>query len=249
MARCLHAREGRMRTESMRAASPEITYPPAPWALAGQMYCSLWWVPAERCRAVRDRELVPIEVAGRVCVTVGFVDYQQGSVLTYGELFVGMMVRHAGTGRSGSKVDLIWVDDATSQRGGRELWGIPKELGRFELDHGAPGGGFSGRAWDDEGRLLIEARFGSGLGLPLRRRTRLSFPGLQRRSGLVHSVDAEIECSPRLCRATHRIPADSPLAALGIAGTRPLMSLWAKDFRTRLPAAVPLPRRETLHDD
>jgi NAD(P)-dependent dehydrogenase (short-subunit alcohol dehydrogenase family) len=161
-------------------------------------------------------------------------------VLTYHEVFAGVMVRHAATGLTGMTVNHIWVDDETSLRGGRALWGVPKELARFDFDHQAPGGGFLGKAWDPQGRTLIEGRFTPGLGLPQDTRTKVGLPGLQRLRGALHSMAAEFETSPRLARADITVPQDSPLAVLGIAGRRPLVSFVMKDFRTSLEAAVPV---------
>ncbi|PTL82817.1 acetoacetate decarboxylase family protein [Vitiosangium sp. GDMCC 1.1324] len=220
------------------AASAEESYPPTPWALVGQMYSSIWLVPAERCSlAVVNPELTPVKVAGRVVVMLGFVDYQEGSVMTYRELFANVMVRHP-SGLSGVMSDQIWVDEPRSLKGGRELWGIPKQLARFDLDHRLVGGGFSGRAWDEAGKLLFEARYGSGLGLP--KRTKVSVATVQPLGGQVTTTLPSVECELRLVRADCDVPADSPLAALGVAGRRPLMSVWMKDLRTQLGPAKPV---------
>jgi len=216
------------------------TYPPAPWALTGQMYSSIWWVPAAGCTVPLDPELVPIQAAGRVCVATVFVHYQPGSVLTYHEVLGGVLVRHTRTGRTGMTVPFIWVDSASSKQGGRELWGVPKEMARFTFDHNAPGGGFSGEAWDESGRPLLSARFTGELGLPGSVRPKLALPSLQPLRGELHEAQASIECAPRVMRARYTIPPESPLAALGIAGRRPLLSTWLKDFRTLLQAATPI---------
>ncbi|WNG46005.1 hypothetical protein F0U60_19225 [Archangium minus] len=227
-----------MSADAVKTAAEEQSYPPTPWPLVGQMYSSIWLVPADRCSfAVVHPELSPIKVAGHVVVMMGFVDYQQGSMMTYRELFANVMVRHT-SGLSGSKVDQIWVDEPRSLRGGRELWGIPKQLARLELNHQAPGGGFSGKAWDEKGTLLLEARYSSGLGLP--RRMKVSVPTVQPLRGQVTTTDASVDCELRLVKATCNVPADSPLAALGVANRRPLMSIWMKDLRTELGAAKPV---------
>lgn len=221
-------------------AVPAEDFPPAPWALQGQLYCSVWWVPAEQCVLPVDPELVPLQVAGRVCVAAAFVDYQAGSVLTYRELLAGVMVRHTGSGRTGLKVEHIWVDDARSLRGGRELWGVPKELARFEFDAQAPGGGFSAKAWDAHGNLLLSGRYGSGVGLPGLGRTRVALSGLNRLRGEVHGSLGKLDTTPRLVRARIEVPSGSPLAALGIAERGPMVSVHLKDFRISLPAAKPV---------
>jgi hypothetical protein len=187
-----------------------------------------------------DPELVPVQVAGRVCVATVFVHYQPGSVLTYHELLGGLLVRHGRTGRTGLTVPFIWVDSASSKQGGRELWGVPKELARFEFDHHAPGGGFSGQAWDESGRPLLSGHFSEGLGLPGSVRPKLALPSLQPLRGQMHGALASIQSAPKVVRARYTVPPESPLAALGIAGRTPLMSTWLKDFRTLLQAATPL---------
>lgn len=230
--------------ETSNAAAPERDFPPAPWALQGQLYAAVWWVPAEQCHAPRDAELVPIQVADRVCVVAAFVDYQPGSVLTYHELLAGVLVRHEASGAVGLKVDHIWVDDARSLRGGRELWGVPKELARFEFHHDAPGGGFTGKAWDADGKLLMEGHFTSGLGLPRGARTTVGMSGLARLRGEVHLSQGKLESSPRVVRPHVKVPADSPLAVLGLSVRDPMMmGVQLRDFRTRLPAAEPVRQR------
>ncbi len=221
-------------------AIPAEGYPPAPWALQGQLYCARWWVRARQCAPPVDPELVPVQVAGRACVLAGFVDYQPGSVLAYRELMAGVLVRHTASGHSGVKVDHIWVDDARSLRGGRELWGVPKQLARFEFDSHAPGGGFSAKAWDAHGTLLLSGHFTSGLGLPGAGRTRLTLPGLNRLRGEVHASLVAFDTAPRLVRARFEVPPDSPLATLGIAGRRPWVGVNMRDFRVLLPAAKPV---------
>jgi hypothetical protein len=59
-------------------------------------------------------------------------------VLAYRELLVAVL----GLGRPGAlrcSVGQIWVDSAASRSGGRDLWAIPKELGRFEWQERADG--------------------------------------------------------------------------------------------------------------
>lgn len=55
--------------------------------------------------------------------------YEEGSTLRYSELVVWVAVRHGW--RVGALITHIYVDDAVSMRGGREIWGLPKELARF----------------------------------------------------------------------------------------------------------------------
>lgn len=93
-------------------------YPPAPWAMHGQLWLSLIKVPTA-VDALR-----PAGVYG-----VAMVTYETPSPLTYGELLVGRAVRSPVKGVT---ITDIWVDSPASVRGGREIWAIPKELGTFE---------------------------------------------------------------------------------------------------------------------
>lgn len=109
-------------------------YPPPPWRMHGQM-----WLTLVRTTADAGPER-PAGVYG-----VGLVDYQEPSPLTYGELLVARQVTipRPESGRSptsGKHVTVtdIWVDSAPSRAGGRELWGVPKELADFTWDRPDP---------------------------------------------------------------------------------------------------------------
>jgi hypothetical protein len=104
-----------------------VDYPPAPWAVQGQLWVSLFRLPKD----VDD--LRPAGVYG-----AAFVSYEPGSVLTYSELLVARPVQHDEHGRRVSIVD-IWVDSPESVAGGRALWAIPKGLCDFTLDAGHTG--------------------------------------------------------------------------------------------------------------
>jgi acetoacetate decarboxylase len=56
------------------------------------------------------------------------VRYTAGT-LTYNELAVGPLVRRGA--RTGALAHHIWVDNPASLWGGRQLWGIPKQLAEF----------------------------------------------------------------------------------------------------------------------
>jgi hypothetical protein len=216
-------------------------YPPAPWVLRGQMYFSVWWVPLERVQVRLHPAFELLSPAGRVCVAACFVDYQEGSVLTYGELFGAVSVKVRGTRRHGLTVTHMWVDSERSLHGGRALWGMPKELARFELDHAPPEGTFAGACWDPRGGELARARFKALPGLlPRFVRLPLELPNLQVLQGKAHAPRGPIRFSPQLLRADWSIPAQSPLASLGIAGARPWVSAQVRDFEWTLFAPTPV---------
>ncbi|MBY0587683.1 acetoacetate decarboxylase family protein [bacterium] len=113
-------------------------YPPAPWHLSGQ------GVQLVQTVDVRDvRRLVPPELSivsvwpGRTLGVVAFAHYGPGSVLEYDELIIApAIVRYRG--QWGVWVSHIYVNHPLSVQGGRELWGVPKELADFR--------------WHDDGR-------------------------------------------------------------------------------------------------
>lgn len=77
--------------------------------------------------------LVIESVAGRTMGMLAFLAYEPPSPLVYRELiWMPARVRDPRTGARGSWVAVMVVDDEVSLRAGRELWALPKTLGRFE---------------------------------------------------------------------------------------------------------------------
>ena len=110
-----------------------VPYPPEPWYLGGSLLLSVFRVPlaglpdaALACVPPDHALLAP---GGAVPVGVACVRYEPGGVLAYDELLVALPVR-CGI-RVRCSVPWIWVSSASSMHGGRELWGIPKEIGEF----------------------------------------------------------------------------------------------------------------------
>ncbi|POX41098.1 hypothetical protein C3486_11000 [Streptomyces sp. Ru73] len=102
---------------------PEPGYPAPPWRARGTLWLSLV--------TARDPLPLPADLAplgSRRLLAVLLVRYVTGT-LRYDEFAVGSPARrgrHVGLYCHG-----IWVDSAASLRGGRGLWGIPKEPARF----------------------------------------------------------------------------------------------------------------------
>jgi acetoacetate decarboxylase len=172
-----------------------MAHPEPPWHLNGEFVV----VPA----LVRPRALGGVLLA----------NYTSGT-LAYHELIVfsratarGMVISH------------IYVDDEQSLSGGREIWGLPKELASFEY------GAKRFRASRD-GRLLLDAR--------LRRRpgkVPLIVPApIVSEAGATRGV-ARVKAAPAL--VTLDVPPDSPFAGLGLDGTR--LGLAGDDLRLTMP--------------
>ncbi|MDJ1135148.1 acetoacetate decarboxylase family protein [Streptomyces iconiensis] len=104
----------------------EASYPPAPWRSAGTMWAAE--LTAQKKLSV-PRGLSILGDPRRLVVLL--VRYREGAV-TYDEFMVTSPAR-AGF-RPGLWIHAIWVDSSASLAGGRHIWGVPKELARFEWD-------------------------------------------------------------------------------------------------------------------
>ncbi|MEV8439619.1 acetoacetate decarboxylase family protein [Actinosynnema sp. NPDC051121] len=105
-----------------------MTYPPEPWHLHGRACVSVWLV---RSTALPPLPVRPVTVFGRAVVGTAFVRYRPPG-LAYHEVLAAVLVRRGL--RFGVSITRIWVDSPASRAGGRELWGIPKELAEFGWD-------------------------------------------------------------------------------------------------------------------
>jgi hypothetical protein len=111
-----------------------ITYPEPPWHTHGRAYMSSYVVRASELRVPAPLEIE--SYLGRTLGVLAYVIYETPSPLTYGEL-VWMPCRvkvrtHDGRVLRGFYVDKMYVDLEASLRAGREIWGLPKQLARFE---------------------------------------------------------------------------------------------------------------------
>lgn len=204
-----------------RQPEERVPYPPEPWDLRGLGYVSLWLVPTH-VLPVLPTGVRAVSVLGKSVVATGFVDYQPGGLLPYHEFLAAPLVRKGAS--VGLSITDIWVDSPASRAGGRELWGIPKDLADFEITH-APT--FHGVARVD-GELVAEARV-----TPRRASLRLPFP---LRATAWQTLNAALARTP--LRATGRVhPAkgvwrvDGPLAWL--RPYRPFVTIAAVDFGLR----------------
>ena len=103
-------------------------WPTEPWDLHGRGWLTLWTAPRSAV-PLPPPDVVPLSLFGRVLVVSAFVDYQPPGVLAYHEVMAAVLVRRKA--RLGLSILDILVDDSTSQRGARALWGIPKLLAGF----------------------------------------------------------------------------------------------------------------------
>jgi acetoacetate decarboxylase len=158
-----------------------MAHPQAPWRLYGELI------------------LVPARIPGRQIGGVMLANYT-GGTLAYRELIV---FSHATS--HGMVVSHIYVDHEQSMEGGREIWGLPKELATFVYERDR----FTATQGDT---TLLHARIRRRPGMiPLR----LPTPITSAKGDTIG--DARIKAAPALVRL--EIPATSPFAHLRLDGT------------------------------
>ena len=217
-----------------------MSYPPEPWDLRGQLHLTVWRLPVADLPALAPG-LVPVRLGGRALVSTAWVVYEPGGVLTYRELLVAVPVWHGP--RMRTSITGIWVDSAPSLRGGRELWGMPKELARFDF----AGPRFA--ASTPDGAPIARGSVTPRAGLPGRWPARYTVvqdgenqdAGSQNgpiQDGRAQDPAGKLVVTPvrssaalRLAHTEWEFAPDGPLAWL--AGGRPLLSASLRDFRLR----------------
>lgn len=199
-------------------------YPPAPWELRGNAHLHLLVVRAARLPAVPDG-FDPIVLGGYGFVVAGWVDYEGGTVDGYRELLAAVVGRW--NGRPTATVTHMWVDSDVSRRGGRELWGYPKEMAEFDVAIDPEG---TAAARDARGEIAsgsFRAWFTSAWRVPSRRGTIT----VQPLGGEAVAIRGETTGHPSLGTGEFRASPDGPLGWL--AGAKRIASFGVRDFETK----------------
>ncbi len=108
-----------------------MPYPQAPWTLQGYAIQTLQPLDIDLVRPLIPPELAIIPIfPGKTLGGVYLSYYGSGSVLEYSELIViAAVVGYKG--KFGGWISHIYVDNPDSVAGGREIWGLPKEIADF----------------------------------------------------------------------------------------------------------------------
>ena len=193
------------------------SYPPEPWDLTGVGHVTLWRVPVDALPPL-PFSARPLTLGGTALVATAFVTYDDRGLMAYDELLAGVVVRLGW--RVGLSITDIWVDSETSMRGGRELWGIPKELATFgPLTAATPAG------------TIASATFSPRQGRSLPVPPLLRGSTVQTRAGRTLASPIRTGGRVRPAQATWSLDADGPLAWLRTG--RPATSVVAEDFSMR----------------
>lgn len=201
-----------------------MTYPPEPWHLEGRLYLSVWLAPRSQTEVRVPPGTRLVTLAGRVPVGTAWVVYEGGGVLRYREVLRAVPVRRGL--RPLVTITDIWVDSAASRAGGRELWGIPKDLAVFTVTGGDASTAFSARARSGPVDLGA-ARFRPLTRLSLR--LPVAFHVAQTRAGRLHISPVGCRGRVRPARASWTFGETGP--GSGLRRRRPLLSLQYEDFR------------------
>lgn len=205
-----------------------MSHPQPPWLIQGYGFQTLQVVDIDRVSSLIPSALEVVSVwPGKTLGGVYIASYVEGSTLLYNELIViSAIVRYAN--RIGAWISHIYVDNPDSVEGGREIWGLPKELAQFTWNHDSS---LSVKVSQDE-QLLCELN------------CKWQLPGWQQSiSGSVFSVlDSKLMCFEgrgglrwHLSNVDLQIPSGSHFAWLGLS--QPWLGFYLNPLR--LTAGVP----------
>ena len=183
-----------------------MTYPQPPWTLKGDAFVTLQLLDIARVRPLIPAELNIVSVLpGKTIGGVYLSKYSSGSVLEYSELIIiaGFL---SYKGKFGGWVSHIYVDNPDSVAGGREVWGLPKELAQFSWEA-------SSVTVSQSGNLLCKFNYQrQSFGLPLK----LSASAFSCQESNLLIFPAFVAANFGLVSSNLEIPTTSPFAELNI---------------------------------
>jgi hypothetical protein len=212
------------------------SYPPAPWRLVGRGVQTLHTVDVRDVRPLVPRELSIVQVwPGRTLGVVAFAHYGPGSDLEYNELIVAPALVRGERG-AGVWISHIYVDDPASLEGGREIWGVPKELADFEWsDDGEVGRARATRADGPLAEVRVRRRWRL-------MRKRMRFPTYSRVGGRLVLFVGETVGRVWWGRGVLDVPPASPFGFVRMS--RPKLTLWLDGMTLVCNAPQPVRRGE-----
>jgi acetoacetate decarboxylase len=198
-----------------------MTYPPAPWNLKGFAVQTLHLVEIDRARNFVPAGLEIVSVLpGKTLGSVYVSSYQAGSVMEYNELIVAAAVVR-DRGKVGSWISHIYVDNLDSVAGGREIWGLPKEMAEFTWENNSV-------TVNQENRNLCRLNYQDNLLSFLRLPQNLSANSFSGLSSELLLFKASFQAKINSISAKLEIPSDSPFVNLNLK--QPFLSLNLKEL-------------------
>ena len=197
-----------------------MPYPQAPWTLKGYAIQALQLIDIEKARPLIPSELEIVSIwPGKTLGTVYISSYQSGSVMEYNELIVApALVRYHN--KIGAWISHIYVDNPDSVAGGREIWGLPKELADFTWENS------ENRVTVRQGnRLLCSLNYSQqSLALPIP----LSADSFSSLNTDLLIFKAEFKSRLGLVSSKLEVPPESPFASLNLS--QPLICVYVDDL-------------------
>jgi acetoacetate decarboxylase len=188
-----------------------MTYPSAPWTLKGSAVHTVQLVDRVQARAFVPSGLDMVSVLpGKTVGVVYLASYGPESVLPYHELIVVPALARYGM-HVGGWISHIYVDHPDALAGGREIWGLPKELAQFTWQAGDQ----SQVTVRQGGRVICTLHYGRPRRLW---RLPLFLPVLSRRGAHLLRFTGTGTARFGLGKGRLDVPAEHPWAALGMAG-------------------------------
>ncbi len=200
-----------------------MSYPQAPWTLKGYAIQTLQLIDIDKARPFIPKELDIISVwPGKTLGGVYVSSYGLGSVLEYNELIVVAGVVNY-SGKIGGWVSHIYVDNSDSVAGGREIWGLPKELAEFNWLKGEE----SNVTVRQGNQQLCSLTYSQpSFGLPI---IPLSGPVLSSLGTDLLLFKGEFESRLGLINSKLVVPAESPFSSLNLG--QPWLAVYCDDLR------------------
>lgn len=212
-----------------------MTYPKAPWALQGYAIQTVQLLDVERVRPFIPPEFEIIRVLpGKTVGGIYISHYGSGSMLEYSELIVAAgLVRYSD--QLGGWISHIYVDNPDSVAGGRDIWGLPKELAEFTWEKTERvTSGYSNHLCVCQGtRTLCEISYN-----PPNFEWRLPFSGnaFGKHSTSILLFNSQFDSRVGLAGSKLQVPAESPFASLGLEQT------WLTLYENQLGLVVHEPQ-------
>jgi hypothetical protein len=184
-----------------------MPYPQAPWTLQGYAIQTLHLVNIDLVRPLIPLDLKIISVwPGKTIASLYLSKYGSGSVLEYSELIIAPALVNYQR-KIGGWISHIYVDNADSVAGGREIWGLPKELAEF--------------TWKEGEHVTVHQGNRKLCSLKYNQQTLAWRQGLSASSFSAKGADllifpAEFEAVLGLIGSQLEIPAKSPFSGIGL---------------------------------
>jgi acetoacetate decarboxylase len=183
-----------------------MSYPAVPWSLQGYAVQTVHLINVDCVRNLIPDEFEIFSILpGKTIGGVYLSKYESDSVLEYSELIVvpGLV---SYQGKIGGWVSHIYVDNPDSVAGGREIWGLPKELADF--------------TWELDKRVVVQQGNQTLCSLDYNKQSLLSWPqwfgwsSYSTQDANVLSFPFEFKFKLGFIGSKLEVPAQSPFAAL-----------------------------------